>query len=158
MPVKKVELAYGPNSRSKGIATVYFLSSDGATLAMKEMNGILIDTRPIKVEIVVDASVAAALPGPKGLSERMAQPKSQSKSQPKSAANTKATNGTNGNARGRGRVGRGGRNGRPTKKTAEELDSEMADYFGGDATNGNENSVAPANGATAGDAMDEEVL
>lgn len=49
MPVKRVELAYGPNSKSKGIATIYFVSSDGASLAMKEMNGILIDTRPIKV-------------------------------------------------------------------------------------------------------------
>jgi len=154
MPVKKVELTYGPNSKSKGIATIYFVSSDGASLAMKEMNGILIDKRPIKVEIVVDASVAAALPGPKGLSERMVQPKSQ----PKSAAHTKATNSTNGNARGRGRGGRGGRNGRPTRKTAEELDSEMVDYFGGEATNGNENAAAPANGATNGDAMDEEVL
>lgn len=87
----------------------------------------------------------------------MAQPKAQ----PKSAANTKATKGDNGNARGRGRGergGRGGRSGRSTKKTAEELDSEMADYFGGEATSGIENAAAPANGATHGDAMEEEVL
>lgn len=105
----------------------------------------------MQVEIVVDASVAAALPGPKGLSERIAQPKAQ----PKSAANTKTTNS---NARGRGKGGRGGRSGRPAKKTAEELDSEMADYFGGEVANGNENAAAPANGVTNGDAMDEEVL
>ena len=75
---------------------------------------------------------------------------SQPKSQPKSAATTKATtSAAGGNALGgrAGRRGRGGRarNSRPAKKTAEELDSEMADYFDnggaaatetGDATNG----------------------
>lgn len=111
----------------------------------------------MQVEIVVDASTAASLPGPKGLSERMAQPKSQLKSQPKSAASNKASNGTNGAGRGRGGKGRG-RNGRPAKKTAEELDSEMADYFGNETTNGNENAAAPANGVSNGEAMEEEVL
>jgi len=155
MPVKRVELAYGPNSMSKGTATIHFVQSDGANLAMKEMNGILIDNRPIKVEIIIDATVAAALPGPKGLSERVTQPKPQ----PKSAAASKAT--TNGATRGngRGRRGRGGRNSRPAKKTAEELDSEMADYFGGGGSNaGNENEAAATNGAAAPDAMEEEVL
>lgn len=92
------------------------------------------------------------MPGPKGLSERIAQPKTQ----PKSAATSKTTNGGS-STRGRGK-GRGGRNARPAKKTAEELDSEMADYFGGEAPNANENAAAPTNGATNGDAMDEEVL
>lgn len=53
MPVKRVELAYGLNSQSKGVATVFFVSSDGASLALKEMNGILIDSRPIKVRLAL---------------------------------------------------------------------------------------------------------
>jgi hypothetical protein len=91
---------------------------------------------------------------------------SQPKSQPKSAAVTKATtNAAGGNSSsGRGgRRARGGRarNARPAKKTAEELDSEMADYFdnGGAAVT---EAGAGANGAgqpTAnGDVMEDEVL
>lgn len=81
---------------------------------------------------------------------------SQSKAQPKpaTAAKTAAAG-----RRGRGRP-RKGRNPVNRKKTAEELDAEMVDYF---ATN-NENATAPVanagpNGAALpagnGDAMDE---
>jgi THO complex subunit 4 len=91
---------------------------------------------------------------------------SQPKSQPKSAATTKATaNAGGGNASGSrgGRRGRGGRarNSRPAKKTAEELDSEMADYFdnGGTVaveTGAGTNGVAQP--AANGDVMEDEVL
>jgi len=113
--------------------------------------------------MVVDASRAPAIPAPKGLGDRIAQPKSQ----PKSAANAKATaTGAKGtDARGKGRKargGRGGKNARPAKKTAEELDSEMADYFGGgEAPAPTENGAAAITGAPAanGDAMqDDEIL
>ena len=62
---------------------------------------------------------------------------SQSKAQPKSAAAGKAT--TNGASTRGGRArGRGGRKaGRPKRKTADELDAEMVDYFDANAaTNG----------------------
>lgn len=82
------------------------------------------------------------------------------KAQPKSAAVTKA-GANNAAASTRGKAGKRGRGGRarparPAKKTAEELDSEMADYF--DAT-----AAAPAEAAapapTNGDApMDDEIL
>lgn len=67
---------------------------------------------------------------------------SQSKAQPKSAAAGKAT--TNGASTRGGRArGRGGRKaGRPKRKTADELDAEMVDYF-------------DANAATNGAAVDE---
>lgn len=55
-----------------------------------------------------------------------------------------------------GKRGRGGRVSRP-RKTAEELDSEMADYFGAGTENNENASTAPA--ATNGDApMDDEIL
>jgi THO complex subunit 4 len=116
----------------------------------------------------VDAKTATSIPAPKGLSERircvyslylilllLTCLKSQPKSQPKSAAATK-TNATRGKASARGGRGKG-KNTRPTKKTAEELDSEMVDYFGGASTD------APATGAAQpaanGDAnMDDEIL
>lgn len=70
----------------------------------------------------------------------------------KPTANNATGAATRGKARGRGR---GGRNSRPAKKTAEELDSEMADYFdnGGAAASGAATAVA-ANG----DAMEDEIL
>ena len=91
---------------------------------------------------------------------------SQPKSQPKSAAVVKATSGaTSGAASGgrAGRRGRGGRgrNGRPAKKTAEELDSEMADYFdigGAAATEAGTATSGAAQPAANGDAMEDEVL
>jgi len=111
----------------------------------------------MKIDVILDARRAAAIPPPKGLSERIAQPKAQ----PKSAAVTKAAGAGTG-ARGRGgRGGRGGRarSSRPTKKTAEELDSEMVDYF---AVNGTENAAGSTGNtqpAANGDAaMDDEIL
>ena len=84
---------------------------------------------------------------------------SQPKAQPKSAAAVKSTAGAKGAAAGKA-IKKGpkrARNSRPAKKTAEELDSEMADYF---VSTNNENAnggAAPA--AANGDAaMDDEVL
>lgn len=91
--------------------------------------------------------------------------------QPKGAAKDKAkrqdkpkTNGaattTNGTAKGKNprntNTKKSGRAGRPKKKTAEELDAEMMDYFGGDAT---ANVTAqPAAAAAADTGMVDEVL
>jgi len=168
-PIKKVEISYGPNGVSRGIANITFHRFDGATKALGALNGLLVDGRPMKIEVLVDASRAPAVAPPKGLSERIVQPKSQAKSQPKSAATTKAaTNGANSSAtrggkaaRGKGRGGRTARNPRPAKKTAEELDSEMADYFDNSAAATTETGPATngaAQPAANGDAMDDEIL
>jgi len=110
----------------------------------------------MKIEIILDARRAADIPPPKGLSERIAQPKSQPKSAVPSKNAQAGGAGTRGkSARGRGR---GGRNPRPTKKTAEELDSEMADYWetGANATGGETTTAQPAANGDA--AMDDEIL
>ncbi|KAE8387812.1 RNA binding domain protein [Aspergillus alliaceus] len=141
-PVKRVMLTYNQNGTSRGIASIVFSKPDTAAKAAKDLNGLLVDGRPMKIEVVVDASHAPEVQAPKPLGERVAQ----TKSQPKPATASKATD----NARGRNRRGRGGRNAaksnRPKPKTVEELDAEMVDYFGaenGGAAEGN----APANGA-----------
>lgn len=147
---------------SRGIATVTFGSSDGAQKAFKALNGLLVDGKPIKIEIVVSAANAALLPTPKTLTERISQPKSQPKAQPKSAASKKETaskdaSGAAG-ARGKGK-GRKTRNARPAKKTAEELDSEMADYFESGTQNNENTNGGAAPAATNGDApMDDEIM
>lgn len=156
-PIKKVEISYGPGGISRGIATISFARFDGATKAIAALNGLLVDGKPMKIEIILDARRAADIPPPKGLSERIAQPKSQ----PKSAVPSKSAQTGGAGTRGKGTRGRGrgGRNPRPTKKTAEELDSEMADYWetGANATDGELTAIAQptANGDAA---MDDEIL
>ncbi|TIC97735.1 Putative RNA recognition motif domain, nucleotide-binding alpha-beta plait domain superfamily [Colletotrichum destructivum] len=164
-PIKRVEISYGPNSVSRGIANITFREPDGASKAFQKLNGLLVDNRPIKIEIVVGASQAANVipPTKKSLAERTTQPKAQ----PKSAANDKRNN-ANANkgaaaapgARGK-KPQRRVRTTRPTKKTAEELDSEMADYFESSANPAGENAAAPAAApaATGGDApMEDEIM
>ncbi|KAL2044200.1 hypothetical protein N7G274_002905 [Stereocaulon virgatum] len=132
-PVKKVTLTYGPTGVSRGVATIIFSKPGSAQTAFQQLNGVQVDKRPMKVEIVVNASNAAAAPV-KGLGDRIAKPKDQ----PKSAAPKPATNGTTERGRKtRGRGARRGRNaGRPKAKTADELDAEMVDYFDANAANG----------------------
>lgn len=159
--VKRVEVSYGRGGESRGIATVTFARSDGASKAFSELNGLLIDGRPVKVEVIV--SQADQIPQPKTLSQRATLPKA--KAQPKSAANdkraakgAKGAAGAAGDAKGK-KAPRKGRNSRPTKKTAEELDSEMADYFVAPATADNAAAGAPAAANNNGDApMEDEIL
>ncbi|KAM3511269.1 hypothetical protein MY11210_005070 [Beauveria gryllotalpidicola] len=156
-PIKRVELSYGPNSQSRGIANVMFHKPDGASRAFQKLNGLLVDGRPIKIEIVVGAAQAdKVIPPVKTLAERATQPKSQ----PKSAAAGKQSNnagkdGAKGRAAGKGRRGR---NARPTKKTATELDADMDNYMA-DSTTNNTAAAAPAAGPAAnGDsAMADEI-
>ncbi|KAI0407878.1 hypothetical protein F4802DRAFT_491152 [Xylaria palmicola] len=152
-PIKRVELSYGPNSVSRGIATVTFHKPDGASKAFNLLNGILVDNRPIKIEIVVSAAKAAEIiPAPKTLTERVTQPKAQ----PKSAANKKKNAGKVVGSGAQGQKKRPARSSRPAKKTAEELDSEMADYFNsGDQT---ENANGAATNTSGDAAMDDEEI
>lgn len=131
-------VTYNQNGTSRGIASIIFAKADTAAKAAKELNGLLVDGRPMKIEVVFDASHAPAIPAPKPLTERVAQ-----KSQPKPATGAKPA----ANARGRTRATRGARKGRNVgrgkPKTVEELDAEMVDYFtnenapaDGNATNG----------------------
>ena len=108
-----------------------------------------------QVEVVVAS--AELIPQPKSLAQRIAQPKAQ----PKSAAAVKqGANGAKGGAatgKVTKKVPRRGRSNRPVKKTAEELDSEMADYFVGNSTeNVNGGAAAATSGGDA--AMEEDVL
>ncbi|KAL2865097.1 uncharacterized protein BJX67DRAFT_359244 [Aspergillus lucknowensis] len=135
-PVKRVMLTYNQNGTSRGIASIVFSKPDTAAKAAKDLNGLLVDGRPMKIEVVVDASHAPEVPAPKPLGDRVAQ----GKSKPKPATAAKPTNATSG----RGRRARRAvaRSNRPKAKTAEELDAEMVDYFNTAGDNG-----APANTA-----------
>ncbi|KAH7134713.1 RNA recognition domain-containing protein [Dactylonectria estremocensis] len=164
--IKRVDLVYGPNSQSRGIANVTFHRADGASKAFQKLNGLLVDNRPIKIEIVVGAAQAdKVIPAVKTLAERTSQPKAQPKS---AAANKHNANVAKGEAAKGGRAAnkkRAGRSARPAKKTAEELDSEMADYFDSAAAaaaagNSNENpvNVAPVAAVTGDASMEDEIM
>lgn len=105
-----------------------------------------------KVEVLVAS--ADLIPQPKSLGQRITAPKSQ----PKSAATVKHSAAAKGAA-----AAKKGKKGpvkaksvRPAKKTAEELDSEMADYFVGASADGTTAAPAAANGGDA--PMEDEVL
>lgn len=48
-PVKKVLLTYGPNGKSRGVATIIFANADSASKAVKTQNNIKVDQRPMRV-------------------------------------------------------------------------------------------------------------
>ncbi|PTU25649.1 hypothetical protein P175DRAFT_0469118 [Aspergillus ochraceoroseus IBT 24754] len=153
-PVKRVMLTYNQNGTSRGIASIVFSKPDTAAKAAKDLNGLLVDGRPMKIEVVVDAFHAPAVPAPKPLGERVAQ----GKSQPKPATTTKTTAATRGRG---GAARRGGRKAgrpanRPKAKTVEELDAEMVDYFAGGENSGPAGgnaavNVAPQQATTGGE-------
>ncbi|KAL9584478.1 MAG: hypothetical protein Q9203_004648 [Teloschistes exilis] len=146
-PVKRVHLTYGPNGVMRGIVTIVFTKPDSAAKALQTLNGVQVDKRPMKIEVVLDATKAAAPAPVKGLSDRITQGKG-----PKPAKGAKpATNGTTTRGeqtRGRGRA-RGRNAGRGKPKTADELDAEMVDYFDAPGPSGGavQADAATANGA-----------
>jgi THO complex subunit 4 len=105
------------------------------------------------------AQADKVIPPIKTLAERTTQPKAQ----PKSAAGKKQNSTTTKAGGAKGAVAnankkRRGRNARPAKKTAEELDSEMADYFVGanaEAGGAAAGAPAPANGDAP---MEDEIM
>lgn len=175
---KKILMQYGPNGKSLGSATVIFNRPEQASKATTALNGVKIDNRPLRVDLLVSAANVPTSTKPSSLADRVTyvcpagsfatstdsarQPK---KDKPKPATASKAApaagKGRGESTRGRGRGGRGGRE-RQKKKTIEELDAEMADYFptadgGNDAMVSNGADAAPA--AAGGDtAMDDEML
>ncbi|KIW33584.1 uncharacterized protein PV07_00422 [Cladophialophora immunda] len=179
--VKKVSLQYNQNGQSRGIADIIFSKPDSAAKAAKDLNGMLVDKRPMKIEVVMDASSVPEPAPAKSLAERVAYanpPKRSGKSepltktsanpkaQPKSATVTKkvtAKDGTKGRSAGKPGKPKRGRNPRAKPKTAEELDAEMTDYWGGNnpsavgaTTEAATNGTAPA--ANTGDDMGMEEI
>ncbi|KAF4540467.1 RNA recognition motif containing protein [Lasiodiplodia theobromae] len=161
-PVKKVLLTYGPNGQSRGVATVIFTKPNAAAEAAAAHNGLKVDNRPMRVEVILGASDVPPPAAPKPLGERVQQPKNAAKAQPKPATQTKA-------AAAAGKAGkkrlRGKKTNRPKPKTAEELDAEMQDYF--DSGNGagvdGDTAMATNGGAVqaagnGGDQMEDEVM
>ncbi|KAG4028328.1 hypothetical protein MFRU_022g00480 [Monilinia fructicola] len=163
---KTVQLVYGPNGVSRGEANITFHRPGDAAAAVSRLNGVKVDNRALRVQLLVDAQAAAVFEE-KVAKKLMDRISTTPKSQPKSAVPNKSNGKDQGAKRGGKRGSRGGSNtARPTKKTAEELDLEMADYWesgnaAGAEAGGDNNQAASgaAQPATNGDAnMDDEIL
>ena len=50
-------LTYGPNGVSRGIATIIFSKAGSANDALVQLNGMLVDKRPMKVKLAEAASL-----------------------------------------------------------------------------------------------------
>lgn len=59
-PIKRCVITYGPNGQSRGIATVEFSRASDAATAVQKYNGVEVDKRPMKVELVVDPTAPAS--------------------------------------------------------------------------------------------------
>lgn len=120
---------------------------------------------PTKARSLADR-VAYANPKRSAKADPLTQTSANPKAQPKSAANVKkatAKDGTKGRSAGKpgSKPAKRGRQNRPKAKTAEELDAEMTDYWGGNnpsavgaTTQATANGTASA-AAAGDDAMDE---
>jgi THO complex subunit 4 len=84
------------------------------------------------------------------------KPKSAAKEVTKGKTNSAAA--TNGASKAKATGKKPARNSRPKKKTAEELDAEMMDYFGNGENAANGAAQPAAAAANGGDAMVDEVL
>ncbi|TGZ76741.1 RNA-binding domain-containing protein [Ascodesmis nigricans] len=149
-PITRATLTYGPDGRSRGVATVEFRKPEHAATAAQKYNGVEVDKRPMKVELVVDPNAPASF------AERVGQPNKIPAAAPTKADKPKpVVKSTRG--RGRGRGGRASGSGRGKPKTAEQLDQEMSDYF--ESSNNANGSAAPAAATASADAeMEDTVL
>ncbi|KAG0335476.1 hypothetical protein BG004_008432 [Podila humilis] len=128
-PLKKCTLMYDQSGKSTGVAVVHFKRVGDSAVAYQKFNGVPLDGRAMKIEIV-GAPVA-----------QIAAPKQTERAAASNNQGQRARGTARVPARGATRPARGARNGRPTRngarkpapKTTAQLDAEMNDYMQVDA-------------------------
>ncbi|KAF1364921.1 hypothetical protein EJ07DRAFT_79398, partial [Lizonia empirigonia] len=68
---KKILMQYGPNGKSLGSATVIFNRPEQASKATTALNGVKIDNRPLRVDLLVSAANVPASTKPSSLADRV---------------------------------------------------------------------------------------
>ncbi|KAI1435713.1 RNA-binding domain-containing protein [Xylaria sp. CBS 124048] len=141
--VRKLELLYDRAGRSEGVSYVTYESHSDALNAIREFNGANAKGQPIRMALVSSAPRrnpfdTAQMPS-RPLAERITRPRSLSpdglemddlalRGRRRSGSPRSRRRGRRVRGRREGASDRPGRDSRP-KKTQEELDAEMADYF-----------------------------
>lgn len=126
---------YNERAQFQGTATINFRNGTFAAKAVEKYNGAPIDngSTKLKLEIIVDTSkqpLSARIAPNKGSGATKA--KANAKTQVKGQVKTSAGSQTKGKKEQPAKTTKKAvkKNSRPPKKTAEELDQEMTDYFG----------------------------
>ncbi|KAF9549728.1 hypothetical protein EC957_002792 [Mortierella hygrophila] len=130
-PLKKCTLMYDQKGKSTGTALIHFTRVGDAAIAMQKFNGVPLDGKPMRIELIIaPGAVQAALPAANASrAPRAAGNNNNNQRQPQRGQGA----GRGGDRAGRGR-GRGGRQGeKKAPKTADQLDAEMTDYMQVDA-------------------------
>lgn len=123
-------MSYNEKGQFKGIATIIFKSNKSATKAVEKYNGAPIDggSSKLKLELIIDPTkkpltsriAANKVVVPKVANTKLAAAKAKAKANLKSKQNAK----TQQNAKAQQK-----KPAKRAKKTVEQLDQEMADYF-----------------------------
>ncbi|GMJ02817.1 interacting with DNA-binding domain of Zn-finger PARP 1 [Hibiscus trionum] len=135
--MKRYSVHYDKNGRSSGSAEVVYLRRSDAFAALKRYNNVLLDGKPMIIEIVganaeVPISARVNVTGTKGRKKRtvvMAPGAGQSRSSagishgPNRRRGMTMRGGRGGDGRGRGRGKK-----KPVEKSADDLDKELENY------------------------------
>lgn len=65
-------LTYNKTGRSIGVATIVFQKATSAAEAAKAYDGVKVDGRPMKIEVILGAKYAPTPAAPKSLGDRIA--------------------------------------------------------------------------------------
>lgn len=120
--MQNIALTYNEKGQFKGIATIIFKAAKSASLAVNKYNGAPIDggSSKLRLELIID-------PSKKPLTSRIA-PVVQQVAQAKAAQAKKQQKAKKPVAKKQDKKDK--KPVKPAKKTVEQLDQEMADYFG----------------------------
>jgi len=120
--LKKAAVHYDRSGRSQGTADVIFDNRADALTALKQYNGVPLDGRPMKIQLVADGGTTAA--------RAPATSRVEVSNRPKTSSGTRGRGqqGGRGGSRG-GNTGRGGTREKKTAVTAEELDADLDTYI-----------------------------
>lgn len=70
-PVRSVLVNYGPNGKSRGSASIIFSDSTAAARALADLNGVRVDNRTLKIEVLSSSSDSIPPVAVKALSDRI---------------------------------------------------------------------------------------
>ncbi|KAI8597365.1 hypothetical protein EDD21DRAFT_385603 [Dissophora ornata] len=128
-PLKKCTLMYDQNGKSSGTALVHFTRVGDAAVAMQKFNGVPLDGRAMKIELVIAPGAVQVVQAVRPAAQAPRAPAGNNQGQ---RGHGSGRGDRGGRGRGRGRGGRS-QGEKRENKTTDQLDAEMTDYMQVDA-------------------------